>query len=58
MAETLSFEYRTQLDFAKEEAGEIMLSIFIRNMKLVEAQRKFFRNVRRMEGKLKRRGIT
>ena len=51
--ESLSVEYRTQLAAAKEEAGEIKAATFIRNLHHVETQRRLFRNIRHMEGKLK-----
>ena len=53
MAESLSLEYRTRLALAKEEAGEIEAATFIRNMNALEDQRKLFRNIRHMEGKIK-----
>ena len=53
LAESLILEYRTQLVLAKEEAGEIKAAIFLRNMNHVEAQRRLFRNIRHMEGKIK-----
>ena len=53
MAESLSLEYRTRLALAKEEAGEIEAATFIRNMNTLEAQRKLYRNIRHMEGKIR-----
>ena len=38
---------------AKEEAGEIEVATFIRNMNTLEVQRKLFRNIRHMEGEIK-----
>ena len=37
----------------KEEAGELKAATFLRNMNHVEAQRRLFRNIRHMEGKVK-----
>ena len=53
LAESLSLEYRTQLALAKEETGELKAATFLRNMNHVEAQRRVFRNIRHMEGKVK-----
>ena len=53
LAESLSYEYRTQLALAKEKAGETTAANFLRNMNSVEATRRLFRNIRRMEGKIK-----
>ena len=53
MADSLSLEYRTRLALAKEEAGEIKAATFMRNMNTLEAQRKIYRNIRHMEGKIK-----
>jgi len=53
IAESLSYEYRTQLALAKEKAGETTAATFLRNMNNVEATRRLFRNIRRMEGKIK-----
>jgi hypothetical protein len=53
IAESLSLEYRTQLALAKEEAGEIRAATFLRQMNHIEAQRRLFRNIRHMEGKIK-----
>ena len=52
-AESLSLEYRTQLAAAKEDAGEGSAADFLRNMNGVEATRRLFRNIRRMEGKIR-----
>ena len=51
--ESLSLEYRTQLAAAKEEADENNAATFIRNLHHVETQRRMFRNIRHMEGKIK-----
>ena len=53
IAESLSYEYRTQLALAKERAGETTAANFLRMMNSVEATRRLYRNIRRMEGKLK-----
>ena len=53
IAESLSYEYRTQLALAKEKAGETTAANFLRNMNSVEATRRLFRNIRRIEGKMK-----
>ena len=53
MAESLSLEYRTQLALAKEEAGELDAAVYLRNVNHIEAQRRLFRNIRHMEGKIK-----
>ena len=37
----------------KEEAGEMKASVFLNNVNHIEAQRRLFRNIRNMEGKLK-----
>ena len=50
-AENLSLEYRTQLANAKEAAGEGNAANIIRNMNKIEATRRLFRNIRRMEKK-------
>ena len=51
--ESLSIEYRSQLALAKEEAGEIKAATFLKNQNHIEAQRRLFRNIRHMEGKVK-----
>ena len=51
--ESLSIEYRSQLALAKEEAGEIKAATFLKNQNHIEAQRRLFRNIRHMEGKIK-----
>ena len=51
--ESLSIEYRSQLALAKEEAGEIKAATFLKKQNHVEAQRRLFRNIRHMEGKVK-----
>ena len=53
MAESLSYEYRTQLALAKEEAGEIKAATFLRIANNIEAQRRMYQNIRYMEGKVK-----
>lgn len=53
MANDLSLEYRMKLALVKEEAGEIKAAVFLRNQNRIEDQRRFARNVRRMEGKMK-----
>ena len=53
LAETLSLEYRTQLALAKEKAGETTAANFLRNMNSVEGIRRVYRNIRRMEGKVR-----
>ena len=53
LAESLSLEYRTQLALAKEEAGELKAAVYLRNVNHREAQRRLFRNIRHMEGKIK-----
>ena len=53
LADSLSLEYRTQLALAKEETGELKAATFLRNMNHEEAQRRIFRNIRHMEGKVK-----
>ena len=52
-AESLSIEYRTQLAMAKEAAGECKAATALRNMNRIESQRRLFRRIRYMEGKLK-----
>ena len=52
-AESNSLEYRTQLALAKENAGEIEAATYIRTRNNIENQRKLFRNIRHMEGKIK-----
>jgi hypothetical protein len=52
-AESLSLEYRTQLAMAKEEAGEMKAATAIRNMNRIEGQRRLFRRIRHIEGKIK-----
>ena len=51
--ESLSLEYRTQLALAKEAAGEIKAATFLKNQNFIESQRRLFRNIRHMEGKIK-----
>ena len=51
--ESLSIEYRTQLALAKEAAGELKAATFLKNQNYIEAQRRLFRNIRHMEGKIK-----
>lgn len=51
-AENLSLEYRTQLANAKEAAGEGNAANILRNMNKIEATRRLFRNIRRMEKKI------
>ena len=53
MAESLSLDYRTQLALAKEEVGELDAAVYLRNVNHLEAQRRLFRNIRHMEGKIK-----
>ena len=48
-------EYRTQLDIAKEEAGELKAAIFLRHTNHIEAHRHLFIKNRYMEGKVKER---
>ena len=49
--ESMSLEYRTQLVLAKEK--DITAAKFLRNMNNTEAVRRLYRNIRRMEGKIK-----
>ena len=51
-AESLSLEYITQLALAKEENGDITAANFLKNINSVEATRRLFRNIRKMEGKV------
>ena len=53
LAESLSYEYRTQLALAKEEAGEMKAATFLRIANNIEAQRRMYLNIRYMEGKVK-----
>ena len=53
IAESLSYEYRTELALAKEEAGEMKAATFIRMANQIESQRRMYRNIRHMEGKVK-----
>ena len=53
LAESLSYEYRTQLALAKEEAGEIKSATFLRISNNIEAQRRMYLKIRYMEGKVK-----
>ena len=52
IAESLSYEYRTQLALAKDKVGETTAANFLRNMNSVEATRQSYRNIRRMEGNI------
>ena len=51
--ESLSLEYRTQLALTKEAAGEVKAATFLKNQNFIESQRRLFRNIRHMEGKVK-----
>ena len=53
MAESLSIEYRSRLEIAKEEDGEVKVATFIRSLTQVEFQRTIFRNIIVMEDKSK-----
>ncbi len=53
-SESLSLEYRTQLALAKEEAGEVKASEYIRSLTRIENQRKLFRDIRYIENKVKK----
>ena len=53
MAENLRLEYHTQLAMAKEEDGELKATVFLQNSSNIKAQRRLFRNIRRLEGKAK-----
>ena len=53
IAESLSYEYRTELALAKEEAGEMKAATFLRIANNIESQRRMYRNIRHMEGKVK-----
>ena len=53
LAESLSREYRTQLAIAKEEAGEMTAATYLKTRNRIEAQRRLYRNIRYMEGKIK-----
>ena len=56
-AESLSMEYRTQLAYAKEEAGECKAATYIRSLNSTEACRRLYQNIRYME-RLTRAGAT
>ena len=43
---------------AKEEAGETKAAVYLRNQNRIEEQRRVARNVKRMEGKIKRGSTT
>jgi hypothetical protein len=53
LAESLSREYRTRLAIAKEEAGEMTAATYLKTRNRIEAQRRLYRNIRYMEGKIK-----
>jgi hypothetical protein len=57
-AESLSIEFRTQLAMAKEEAGEVKAATALRNMNRIEEQRRLFRRIRHMEGKIQSGNTT
>ena len=46
MAESLSIEHRTQLAAAKEAAGEVKASVYLRNLNRIERQRQIYQNIR------------
>lgn len=53
IAESLSYEYRAELALAKEEAGEMKVVTFLHIANKIESQRRIYRNIRHMEGKVK-----
>ena len=54
ITESLSLKYRHQLELAKDVdgAGEGNVDTICRSMNQVESQRRLFRNIRHMEGKV------
>ena len=53
MAESLSIKYRSRLEIVKEETREVKAATYLTSLNQEEVQRRIFKNIRVMEGKLK-----
>ena len=58
MTESFRLEFKTRLAMAKEEVGEMKVTVYPRNNNIIESQRRVTRNIQRMERKLKGESIT